>query len=131
MMPSAPATVRERVLEETALFVVAELPEAVPVLELLAEVIVAELLDPPVADAPAAVDVRTGVEVSVTPTASQICFAVLTAVVRSLPEHLEYMQSVTLETNAWFLHVHKVSVATHPPRLAFVRQVVAQDGKGD
>jgi hypothetical protein len=83
MMPSAPATVRERVLEETALFVVAELPEAVPVLELLleggehkdrrktqetyAEVIVAELLDPPVADAPAAVDVRTGVEVSVTP----------------------------------------------------------------
>ena len=37
MMPSAPATVRERLLEEVALFVVAELPEAVPVLEPLLE----------------------------------------------------------------------------------------------
>lgn len=36
-MPSAPATVRERLLEEAALFVVAELPEAVPVLEPLLE----------------------------------------------------------------------------------------------
>ena len=163
-MPSAPARVRERLMEEAALVVVAELPEAVPVLEPLleggerknqgnaqetyAEVIVAELLEPPVADAPAVVDVRVGVEVSVTPyiegiidhrstesiqilkiahtTASQIAFAVLTAVVRSLPEHLEYMQSVTLVTNAWFLHVHAVSVDTHPPRSAFVIQVVAQ-----
>ena len=82
-MPGAPARVRERLLEEAALVVVAELPEAVPVLEPLleggerknqgnaqetyAEVIVAELLEPPVADAPAAVDVRTGVEVSATP----------------------------------------------------------------
>ena len=33
MMPSAPARVKERLLEEAALVVVAELPEAVPVLE--------------------------------------------------------------------------------------------------
>jgi len=43
--------------------------------------------------------------------------------------HLVYMQSVTLDTNAWFLHKHEVSVSTHPPRLALDMQVVAHDGK--
>lgn len=47
------------------------------------------------------------------------------ATVRSFPVHLAYMQSVTLVTNAWFLHKHEVSVAAHPPRLASAMQVVA------
>ncbi len=47
------------------------------------------------------------------------------AVVRSLPVHLAYMQLVTLVTNAWFLHKHEVSVAAHPLRLAPVMQTVA------
>ena len=83
-MPNAPARVKGRLLEEAALLlVVAELPEAVPVLEPLLEggehkdqgeaqetyavVREAGLLEIPVADAPVAVDVKTGVEVSVTP----------------------------------------------------------------
>ncbi|KAK2463347.1 hypothetical protein APHAL10511_004658 [Amanita phalloides] len=178
MRPSAdeaPARVRERPFEDAAFDFVVTVAGA----PLLAADPVAEPLSPirriskrrtrismkkpstydwvrdaeaPVAEALAAEEVLTGVDVNVTPyglinlirggkkgllgkvtvtTARQMAWAVLMALVRSFPEQLAKMHLVTLLTNAVFLHVHAASDASHPPRSALAMHVIAQAVRGE
>jgi hypothetical protein len=58
-------------------------------------------------------------------TAAQMASAVASALMRSIPWHACAIHTAELSVNAAFLHRQALSVGSHPPRSALVRQVRA------